>query len=302
MTALSLENLSEQLAGVVAGIAPSLVAVHGRRHFPSSGFVWRPGLIVTAEDTIEADEDLAVTTADGRKLSATLVGRDPSTDVALLRIEDQSIAAAPLRPAAGLRAGHLAIAVGRRREGASASLGVVSLAGEAWQSLRGGRIDRLIHLDHRISPREEGGLALDADGKAVGMTVFGPRRRVIVIPSETIERAAQHLLDHGRVARGYLGLGLQPVRVDRAVAERLSLTEPTGLMVISVDPKGPADDAGLRQGDVLVSWNGEALRSVRAAHARLGPDSVGQSATVGIVRAGETQTVALTVRERPQRS
>jgi len=131
------------------------------------------------------------------------------------------------------------------------------------------------------------------------MTVLGPRGRVLVIPSETVERVAQHLLDHGRVARGYLGLGLQPVRIDQTVADAAGLTEPKGLMVINVDSKGPGQTAGIKQGDILIRWNGDPLHSIRRVYILLGPESVGQSVAIGILRAGKQISVAVTIAERP---
>jgi S1-C subfamily serine protease len=300
--ALPLEQLSNGLADLVDRVAPSVVAVHGRGRWSSSGFVWRSGLIVTAEEALEADEDITITRPDGSQIAATLAGRDPSTDIAVLKVEDRQMSEAPLGSSAGLRIGQLALAVGRRREGPSAALGIVALAGGPWQSLRGGHIDRNLHLDLRLDPRSEGGVAIDAAGQVIGMTVLGPRHRVLVIPTETIERVAPQLLAHGRIARGYLGLGLQPVRVDQVVAESLGLTKARGLMVIDVDPDGPGHAAGIRQGDTLVRWNGEPLRSVRDAHAHLGPASVGQSVELAIVRAGAGMTVTVQIRERPKPS
>lgn len=298
--ALSLHALSEQFAGLLDGAAPRVVGVHGRGHRPLSGIVWRSGLVVTAEEALDADDDISIIRPDGTPVAAALVGRDPGTDIALLRIEEPLPAEAPLGSTAALRTGHLALAAGRRRDGLSAALGIVALAAGPWRSLRGGQIDRLLHLDLRLDGPSEGGAALDADGGIIGMTVFGPRGRVLVIPSETIERVAQQLLDHGRIARGYIGLGLQPVRIDPAVAEAAGLAKPVGLIVINVDQDGPGRAAGLRQGDVLITWDAQPLRSVRGLQALLGPESVGRSVEVGILRAGERVSMAVQIRERPE--
>jgi S1-C subfamily serine protease len=297
---LSFGAISDQLADLLDSIAPRLVAVHGRGRGSSSGIVWRPGLVVTAEEALETDENISITHPDGTQIAATLVGRDPSTDIALLRTQEQPMGEVPFGSTDAIRAGHLALTAGRRPEGLSAALGIVALAGGPWHSLRGGHIDRLLHLDLRLDPRSEGGAALDADGRIIGMTVLGPRDRVVVIPSETIARVSQQLLEHGRIARGYLGLGLQPVRIDHAVAQSAGLAEPRGLMAISVDPDGPGQRAGLRQGDVLISWNAEPVRSVRGVHHLLGPESVGESIELGLLRAGERMTVAIQIRERPK--
>jgi S1-C subfamily serine protease len=227
-----------------------------------------------------------------------LIGRDPSTDIALLRIEDQEGPAVSLSGTDGCRIGQLAIVVGRRPEGLSAAFGMTSFAGGPWQSMRGGRIDRRLELDLRLNPRLEGGAALDPEGRIAGMAVLGPHGRVLVIPSETIERVAQQLLAHGRIARGYIGLGVQPVRIDQAAMSAQDTGTTRGLMIISVDPEGPGQTADLRQGDVIVRWNGEPLQRVRDLFGHLGSGSVGQSAELEILRAGERLPRTVQIGER----
>ena len=151
-------------------------------------------------------------------------------------------------------------------------------------------IEARIELDLRLRRSAEGGVTLNAAGQAIGMAVFGPRRRVLVIPSATIERVAAKLESHGRIARGYLGLGLQPVAIEGG--------DESGAMVMSVDPQGPGAAAGLYQGDIIVSWNSEPIRHVYSLLRALGPDSVGQTVTLGLRRAGETKQVPLTIAER----
>jgi S1-C subfamily serine protease len=296
----SLADLSDHLSALIDGVAPRLVAIRGRRRASLSGFVWRPGLVITAEEALEADEDIAVLRPDGSSVTASLVGRDPTTDIVLLRTEEQPVGDLAFAPTAGLRTGHVVVAAGFRPEGPTAAFGIVSLAGGPWRSLRGGSIDRRLHLDLRLDPRAEGGLAVDSGGNAVGMTVLGPRGGALVIPSETIERVAQQLLQHGRVARGYLGLGLQPVRIDQATAQAGGLAGTRGLIVVSVDPDGPGQKAGIKQGDVLIRWNGHALQSVRGIYVLLGPESVGQSVQIELLRAGERQTLAVKIEDRPK--
>jgi S1-C subfamily serine protease len=300
----TLAAFSEELARRVAAVAPGLVAVHGRRGPSFSGFVWRTDAVVTAEEALESDDDIAVTAADGRDLKATLAGRDPSTDVAVLRVEGLDTVV-PLAPAAAdaLQAGHLALAAGRRAEGPIAHLGAVAVAGAAWRSMRGGRIDRFLRLDMRLDARAEGGVLLDPrDGRVFGMAVHGPRRSVLAIPAATIERVAPRLLAEGRIARGYLGLGLQPVRLDEAVAKALGLEAARGLMVVGVDPEGPGRKAGVLQGDVVTAWDGEAVRRVRDVFERLGPDSIGNPAALALVRAGARASAEVAIVERPAAS
>jgi S1-C subfamily serine protease len=284
-----LTSLSTELAGLVAGVAPSLVSIQSARA-RSTGFSWRPGLIVAAENALPDDGEISIVAHGGALSPARLAGRDSSTDVALLRIERTDLKKAP--PAAGaLAAGAIALVAGAREGLASAALGVVSFVGPEWRSLRGGVIDARIELDAMLARASEGGLALDASGKTLGMAVFGPRRRTLVIPMATIDRVAGQLAAKGRIARGYLGLGLQPVRLDGGG---------TGAMAISVDPNGPGAAAGVRQGDIIVAWNGEPVRGVHHLVRALGPDSVGRAVRLTLSRAGEPIEATLTIGERPE--
>jgi S1-C subfamily serine protease len=283
-----LSSLSTALEGVVAKARPSVVSVHSRRS-RATGFVWKQGLIVTADEALADEGEIAIKLADGSSRPATIAGRDHTTDIALLRVDTASLAPATLSskvPALGA----LSVVVAAERGTPTAALGAVSLSGERWRSLRGGDIDARIELDVRLAFTHQGGLALNAAGEAFGMAVLGPRR-VLVIPSATIERVAARLETHGRVARGYLGLGLQPVKLDDGI----------GAMVMSVDKTGPSAAAGIRQGDVIVAWNGENVTSVRALLRALGPDSVGSVVDVAVRRADEPMYFKLTIGERPER-
>jgi S1-C subfamily serine protease len=288
--ASSLQQLSDALSEVVADVAKSVVAVHST-HSRSSGFVWRPGLIVTADEALAEEGEISLVSASGETAAATLVGRDPTTDIALLRAGGANAPAVPLQ-SASLRVGALALAVGAGNGAPIAAFGAVSFVGPAWRSLRGGEIDGRVELD--LFPRRagEGGLALDVSGRAFGMVVFGPRRTVLIIPAATIERVAGKLQTHGRIARGYIGLGLQAARLDGDGG--------FGAMVMSVDPTGPGSAAGVRQGDVIVNWNGERIGDVRTLLRALGPDSVGQTAKLSLLRGGEPIEVTLTIVERPE--
>lgn len=281
-----LSSLSSALAEVVARIAPSVVSLHSHRS-RSTGFVWKPGLIVTADEALADEGDVQIVLADGSTAAATIVGRDHTTDIALLRA-DTSIA--PVKLATTVPAlGTLSVVVATNRDTPSAALGMVSVSAKSWRSLRGGEIDARIELDVRLRPSQEGGLALDASGEAFGMAVLGPRR-VLVIPTATIERVAAQLETRGRITRGYLGLGLQPLRLDDGI----------GAMVMNVDNAGPAAAAGIRQGDVIVAVNDQKLSGVRALLRTLGPASVGQVIDVAVRRGGEPASFKVTIGERPE--
>ena len=279
--------LSSALADLVRLAAPSVVSIEGRRS-RSSGFVWRPGLIAAAEEALADEDEIRVVAHGGAASMGEFVGRDPSSDVALLRVQGLDLPAATHGGAAV--AGGLAVVVGARDGAPTATLGLVSFSGPKWRSLRGGVVDARIELDAKLTRASEGGLALDAVGHALGMAVFGPRRRTLVIPSPTIDRVAQTLVEKGRMARGYLGLSLQAVKLE---------ADGSGLMAMSVDPKGPGAAAGVRQGDVIVAWNGEAIRGLHHLLRALGPDSVSASVKLSLRRAGEPMEATLIVGERP---
>jgi S1-C subfamily serine protease len=286
-TASPLAAISSSLADIVARTSPSIVSVHSHRS-RASGFVWKPGLVVTADEALADEGEVSIRLADGTEHAATIAGRDHTTDVALLRFDAKNIAPIALSSAVPAL-GSLAVIVAAERGVPTASLGMVSLVGERWRSLRGGEIDARVELDVRLRGSHEGGLALDASGAAFGMAVLGPRR-VLTIPTSTIERVAARLETHGRIARGYLGVGLQPVRLDDGV----------GAMVMSVDKQGPAASAGIRQGDVIVAVNNERITGVRALVRSLGPDSVGSTVDLAVQRAGSPVNVKLTIGERPE--
>ncbi|MBR0961450.1 S1C family serine protease [Bradyrhizobium japonicum] len=287
MTDLSpLSSLSSALADIVARTAPSVVSVHSHRS-RATGFAWKSGLIVTADEALADEGEVGIGLPDGSRVPATITGRDHTTDIALLRTD---AAIAPVKLAATVPPlGALSIVVATNRDTPSAALGMVSASGKSWRSLRGGDIDARIELDVGLRGSQQGGLALDASGEAFGMAVLGPRR-VLVIPTATIERVAAQLETRGRIARGYLGLGLQPVRLDDGI----------GAMVMNVDKTGPSAAAGIRQGDVIVAVNGQKLSGVRALSRTLGPASVGTVVDVAVRRGGEPISFKVTVGERPE--
>jgi S1-C subfamily serine protease len=291
-------QLSNQLAALVAAAAQSVVAVHGGGRRPSSGIIWQPGIAVTADETIARDADLSLTLPGGSRVQAALAGRDPSTDIAVLRYED----APQVKPLAGttfatdLRAGHLAVVIGSAEGDAVATLGMVSFAGAPWRSRHGGQIDARLVIDARLPVIAEGGALMGADGRLIGIAVFGPRRRVLAIPAATIARAVPIIQDKGHIARGYLGVGLQRVSLpaaDAAEARR-------GAMVVTLDPVGPAKSAGVLQGDIIVGLGGSTVTGLRSLYEQLGPDAVGKKLAVDLVRAGVRTTVDVTIAPRPQ--
>lgn len=285
-----LRTLCEATSALVERTAAGIVAVHGRQWGTASGIVIAPGVAVTAEEALDKDDEIDLTLADGTRTKATLAGRDPSTDVAVLRFAGGPSAEPPVATAA--RTGTLVVSVGRTASGPLAALGMISHVGDAWRSQQGGEIEAMIRVNIALSHLAEGGALVDANGQLIGMAVFGPRRRVIAIPTATMLRAADRILAHGSVGRGYIGVELQPVKRDDADGGRAAI-------VVSLDPDGPAKKAGLLLGDIVTTWNGETISGARGIVNRLGPDSVGKAVDLGLVRAGSAATARLTVAERP---
>jgi|KBSSwiStaDraftv2_1062776.scaffolds.fasta_scaffold14513_12 S1-C subfamily serine protease len=296
----ALLSLSNELAGAVERIAPSIVAVHARRRLPSTGIHWRPGIVVTAEHTVRAEDGLTVETPDGRSHPATLVGRDPGTDLAVLKITtDLDGPPAPRGDDGALRVGHMVLALGY---GPRASWGVISALGPRWRTWRGGEIDRLVRLDLVLYPGFSGGPLVDAAGHVVGVNTSAlARDSRLAVPVTTVGRVVDELLRQGHVSRGYLGIGMQPVRLPDGLRAALGLPGDGGLIVVTVEPDGPAARAGLLLGDVLVALDGVPTADLDDVQGRLGGDRIGTTVTALVVRAGARAEVRVTVGERPRR-
>ena len=298
-TVSSLVALSDATAQLVERASASIVSVRGGGRWHSSGIHWRSGIIVTAEEVLEHDENIQLTLPGGRSVEAALVGRDPTTDVAVLRFQPDGLPTATTAAKALLRAGEAIFAVGNHDGTALAAFGIVALAGGAWRSSRGGTIDEFLRLDLTLSPASEGGALVDAQGRVLGMTVLGPRRRALAIPTSTIERAVDQLLARGHVFRAYLGAGLRPLRGERQRGSSSTSGSGRGVLVVDIDPEGPAKGAGLLVGDVITSWNDRSIDRVRDVIDLLGPESVGTTVGLGLVRGGATATLQVVLGERP---
>ena len=296
-------SLSNNLADAVARAGQSTVAVHARQRLSASGVLWRPGVIVATDHTIERDDDITITMPDGASAKATLAGRDPSTDIAILKIENASMSAAAIGDPTALRVGQMALAVGRFGEGGlGTSLGVVSALSGAWNTWRGGQVDQFIRADVTLYPGFSGGPLVDAAGQTVGINTSGLSRNMgLTIPATTINRVVDQLLSKGRIARGYLGLGLQPVRLPDTLKQALGVASEMGLIVISLENGGPAEQAGLLIGDIIVSLNGTPVTDTDAVQGLLGPERIGTALAAKIARGGAPTDVSITVGERPQR-
>ena len=298
-----LESLSNDLAGAVERAGQSVVAIHARRRIPASGIHWRPGVIVAAHHTIQRDEDITISLADGSTVAATLTGRDPTTDLAVLKVDEAKVPVASLADDSGVRVGALVLALGRPGHAVTASLGVISTVGGEWRTWHGGTIDRFVRLDISIYDGFSGGPLIDASGRVLGLNTSGlSRGAALAIPVSTVNRVVDQLVKSGRVARGYLGLGMQAVRLPAALVERLSLPNDVGLMVVSAEPGGPGDKAGILIGDVLIAVADKPVADPAEVLALLGGDQIGKTLATRIIRAGEPKTLSITIGERPQQA
>jgi S1-C subfamily serine protease len=291
-----IEQLSSALADRLAGAAPSVVALKaGPRH--RSGILWRPDVVVTSEQVV-GEQDTAVIMQNGTEVAAKLAGRDPTTNVAVFRLETPLSGGLPTPGTTTPRAGSLALVVGADPSGmATGRLAMVHATGPAWHSMAGGRIDTLIRLDVRLGS-DEGGPVLDPAGTLLGMSTSGPRRRGLVIPAATIGRVVDPLLEQGHIARGWLGVGLQPVAVPGAL--QAATGQARGAMVLQLVANGPAEQAGVLPGDILLSIDDFRFGQRRGLASLMGPERIGKAVTVRLLRAGETREIGVVIAARPR--
>ena len=295
----TLLSLSNDLASAVERAGRSVVAVHARPRLPSSGVHWRPGIVVTAAHTVRVEEEIRVAWPDGRAAPASLVARDPGTDLAVLRIGDTDWPVAEVGDSAELKVGNLVLAVGY---GPRASWGVVSAVGGAWRTWRGGEVDRFLRVDLVLYPGFSGGPLVDASGKVAGLVTSGLSRQLeLAVPASTVTRIVDELLATGRISRSYVGLGLQPVALPEALRHLAAGSDARGLIVVSIEADGPAARAGMMLGDVLVALEGTPLHDPGDVQAVLAGRRAGTAVTASLVRAGAPLEVAITLGERPSR-
>ncbi len=277
---------------------PLVVGVRVRGHSLRSGTLWRKEVVVASEQALPRMEEAEIVLGDGQTLPARLAGRDPGTNVAVLRLDGSAQPA--WSQAIEPQPGTIVLALATDGAGGSAvRLGAIHAVGPAWHSRAGGRIDRRIGLDLRLGRGEEGGPVIDAVGGLLGISTLGPRRRVLVIPTATVERVLEPLLSRGRIARGWLGLALQPVQVPEELPEEAG--QPQALMILGVSKDGPAAQAGVLMGDILVAIDGASVAGMSQLAGLLGPDAVGKQIELRLIRAGKVLSLTATVGERPPR-
>jgi S1-C subfamily serine protease len=313
----ALDSYSKIVTGVVESVAAAMVGIQ-RKAKPGapesnprmqggagSGFVITPdGYILTNNHVIQGARAIEVLFADGSVAPAEVVGGDPDTDIALVRAHSARLAPVQLGDSDALRVGQLVVAMGNPFGlQASVTTGVVSALRRTLRATTGRLIEDIIQTDAALNPGNSGGALLDSRGRVIGVNtaiIAGANATGFAVPINTAKRVIPDLMREGRVVRGYLGLAGQTVPFPKAAASRYGLSIPAGVQIVQIVPGGPAQQAGLRAGDVILSVDGKAAPSVDAIHRILDGNSIGREATLRVLRRGEVIEARIIPSRRPQ--
>ncbi len=289
-------DLSRALSAAAAEAGRSVLRLDARQ-LPASAIVWSAdGVLIAASHAIEDDDEVEVALPDGSARPARVVGRDPSTDLAALRVEAQGLVPVTWADASP-GVGGLVLAVSRPGRSPRAALGALAAEGEGWRTHGGGRVERYLEADVGLHPGLSGGLLVDVDGRGLGLLTSGLLRgRAVALPPEALRRVVEGLLAHGAVRRGYLGVATLPVRLGAALAQTLG--QPSGVLLTGVEPGSPADAAGLLLGDAVVSFDGRPVRDVGDLMALLDDERVDRDVPVRVVRAGRLEEHTVRIGEK----
>lgn len=291
--------ISDHASALAEQAGKSVVAVAAGHRVAASGVYWKPGVIVTASHLVRRVDEVTVLLPDGTSVAGTVAGRDGTTDLAAVRISEQTrLATLPL--AAQARVGDLVMAVARSRRGElSASTGIIARLGGPWQTWRGGQVERLIRPDVRLYPGQSGSVLVNGRGEALGInSAMLARASVITLPVETVERVVTELLVRGHIAKPYLGVAMQTVPLPEEWRE--AAKQEHGLLVMHVAPEGPAKNAGISLGDVIVSADGAPVSDFRELHAHLGGKRTGEQLKLRVLRSGKPLDVTVELGDRPR--
>ena len=298
-----LETLSNDFAAAAGAVGPSVVAIYGRRWMPSSGIQWRKGVVVTADHTIRREDEIPVVAEGGKTFKANLAGRDPSTDLAILKVGDEAgLPVAEFGDPASLKLGSFVLALGRSRStNVVASAGIVGGISGEWQPRRGGKIDQHIRLSLELYPGFSGGPLVNAQGKVIGTNTRGlARGRAVTIPLTTVNRVVDELLEKGHIARPYLGLAMQAASLPESLRTKASGAS-SGLLVVHVEPSGPAEKAGVLLGDILVDLHGKPVADTDDIQQQLSSSKIGDNVQATVLRAGSPTKLSITLADRAAR-
>ena len=301
----TLSAFSDQLADVVERAARSIVTVAARPRMPATGILWHADqdtIVLTADHVVEREEDITIILPDKREVKAQLIGRDPSTDLVALRLSGVELGTenVPAEPVEGVKVGNLVLAIGRpSSDGPRVSFGMVSSIDGPRRSWQGGEIESIIYPDVTLYPGFSGGPLVDLSGKLVGMNTSQlTRQNSSTVPVATLRRVANTLITHGRVRRGYLGVGTQQVPLPATLAQKAQIEQQVALLVVTIEQDSPAEKGGLLIGDQIVALGGQPVTDGETLRAQLGPDRLGQTIAVKVIRGGEVQELSVTIAER----
>jgi len=295
----TLSELSSQLASAVGTASNAIVAIHARRRVPSSGIVWRDGVIVSASHTVRREDEIPLTLPNGDSTVAKVAGRDSATDLIALRVEGTKSYVAPRADASSLRVGSLVLAVGRPGRNVSASFGIVSAVGEGWRTWQGARIDRVLRLDLAVYDGFSGGPLVDPSGAVLGVNNSALARGTpLALPAAAVDRVVDELLDRGHVRRPFIGIAVQPVALSASVVKQHGLNGDTGLLIVSIADSSPAEKAGMLLGDVLLEANGNELSGPDDLLDALSTVAKDGTVTLKFLRGGTVKTAAVTPADR----
>src|SRR5215472_3410572 len=293
----TLVQFSTELADAVELAGKSVITVLEGGREGVSGTVWRDGVAITAEHTIRGLDEVTVLLPSGARNKARVAGRDDGTDVAILEVP--GLPALPVADESQSRVGDIALAVGRREaEGITATYGMISAISGPWRTWQGARVDRWLRLDLNPFTGFSGGPIVNARGEAIGMATSGPRRSAVTIPASTVNRVVEQLVQRGRIARGYLGVGMQPVAFPEGTRQSLGFSNDRGLLVVAVASGSPAENGGVLLGDIIVAADGSPITRVEGLQPFLDSENVGRTISLDAVRGGQLVKVPVTVGEK----
>ena len=297
----SLVEFSNELADAVERAGNSVIAVVDGGREGVSGTIWRDGLAITAEHTIRGLDEVTIVLPSGSKAKARVAGRDHGTDIAILEVPG-GLTSTSFADESQSRVGDIVLAIGRREaEGIAATYGMISAIGGPWRTWQGARVDRWLRLDLNPFTGFSGGPIVNARGEAIGMATSGPRRSAVTIPASTVNRVVDQLQHGGRIARGYLGVGMQPVAFPEGARKSLGISAETGLLVVAVAPGSPAEQAGILLGDIIVMVEGALIQNMQSLQPALDGENIGKPIALDIVRGGQLAKMSVIVGEKPKR-
>ena len=296
--ASALTDFSNGLTAAVEKAGASTILVDARKRYPASGIAYAADLVLTADHVVTREDDIKVLLPDGQSLAASVAGRDPGSDLAILRLSEKALTPAPTSQEA--KVGQLVLALGRPNSaGMQASWGIVTAISGPARTARGGMLDQYIQTETTPYPGFSGGPLINTEGQVLGLNTSGlTRGSSLTIPVSVAWRVAEALAAHGSVKRGYLGVRTQPVELPETVRQALNREQDHGLLVVWLEEGGPAQTGGLFVGDILVAAGGQSLGDADDLFSALGSETVGRTTSIEVLRGGRLETVQVTVGER----